>query len=81
MESLARLCMIEKFPNFHTTFEYQISIDTEMIFSSNFDKISNLYFKWDTNSNKFLLNPICILYITVCLYMSYYVQSLQIKYV
>ena len=28
-----------------------------------------------------LLNPICILYIIVCLYMLFYVQSIQIKYV
>ena len=39
---------------------------------------------WDTDSNNsedFLLNPICILYIIVCLYMLFYVQSIQIKYV
>ena len=36
--------------------------------------------KWDTDSHKskdFLLNPICILYIIVCLYMLFYVQSIQ----
>ena len=82
MEPLAILSIIKKFPISHTTFEYQISISTEMVFSSNFNKISKQYCKWDTNSYKskdFLLNPICILYIIVCLYMLFYEQSIQIK--
>ena len=37
-------------------------------------------FDW-YKSEDFLLNPICILYIIVCVYMSFYVQSIQIKYV
>ena len=34
VESLTILRIIEKFPNSHSTFEYQISIGTEMVFSS-----------------------------------------------
>ena len=71
MEPLAILRKIEKFPNSPTTFEYQISIGTEIVFSSNFNKISKQYLQWGTDLHKskdFLLNPIFILFIIVCLY-------------
>ena len=45
-----------------------ISIATEMVFSSNDDKMRKLYFKWDTDSHKskdFVMIPIGILYIIV----------------
>ena len=35
----------------------------------------------EIKSEDFLLNLICIMYIIVCLYMLFYVQSIQIKYV
>ena len=73
MEPLAILHIIETFPNSRSTFEY---IGTEMVFSSNLDKMSKMIFKWDTDSYKsegFILNPICILYSIVCPYMSLYV--------
>ena len=50
-------------------------------------EVSGVYviqYVWDTDSHKsedFFLNPICILYIIVCLYMLFFVQSIQIKYV
>ena len=40
VESPTILRIIEKFPNSHSTSEYQISIGTEMVFSSNLDKMS-----------------------------------------
>ena len=61
-----------------------MSIGTEMVFSQNLDKISKIDILMGYRSYKsedFLLNPICILYITVCLYMLFSVQSIQIKYV
>ena len=34
-----------------------------------------------TTPGEFIVDPICILCISVCLYMLFYVQSIQIKYV
>ena len=45
VEPLAILHIIEKFPNSCSIFEYQISIGTEMVFSSNLDKMGKMKFK------------------------------------
>ena len=42
VEPLAMLLIIEKFPNSRSTFEHQISIGTEMVFSLNLDKMSKI---------------------------------------
>ena len=61
-----------------------LSIGTEMVFTLNLDKMNKIDILNGIQiriSLKTLLNPICILYIIVCLYMLFYVQSIQIKYV
>ena len=42
MEPLAILLIIDKFPNSRSTFEYKISIGTEMVFSQNLNIISKI---------------------------------------
>ena len=61
---LAILHIIESFRTLVVHLGTKISICIEMGFSSNFDKMSKMYFKCDADSYKsedFLLNPISIL--------------------
>ena len=86
VEPLAILLIIDQFPNSCQTLAVhlstKISIGTEMVFSQNLDKISKIDILMGYRFvEDFLLNPICKLYITVCLYMLFSVQSIQIKYV
>ena len=72
--SLAIYVFLKNFQTLIVHLSTKISIGKEMFFSSNFDKMS----KWDTDSHKskdFLLNPICVMCIILCLYMLFKVYK------